>query len=100
MPAASQPPQTQQDLYAALRTRMIQSGEYSRIMDAVRTKLDESGWEDQVRDAAREKARSQDPPNLHLLVRDLEPTALNMVPQDARAEIEAMVREFVEKSVE
>ncbi|GAA5992005.1 hypothetical protein JCM10908_000692 [Rhodotorula pacifica] len=90
----------QQDIQAALRTRMIQSGEYSRIMDTLRSKLDEAGWEDRVRDIAREKARGQEPPNLQALVNDLEPTALDMIPADARAEVEALVRAFVEKSIE
>ncbi|POY71313.1 hypothetical protein BMF94_5625 [Rhodotorula taiwanensis] len=90
----------QLDIQAALRTRMIQSGEYSKIMDALRLKLDEAGWEDRVRDLAREKARAQEPPNLQGLVNELEPTALDMIPPEARAEVEAMVRAFVEKSIE
>ncbi|GJN91522.1 hypothetical protein Rhopal_004545-T1 [Rhodotorula paludigena] len=97
---APAPQLAQQDLHDALRTRMLQSGHYSTILDALRTKLEASGWEDQVRDLAREKARGQDPPNLQALVQDLEPTALGMIPAEARAEIEAMVRAFVEKSTE
>ncbi|BGP36616.1 SAGA histone acetylase and TREX-2 complexes component [Rhodotorula kratochvilovae] len=93
-------PLPSQELHDLLRARLVQSGEYSRIMDALRAKLDASGWEDTVRDAAREKARTQDPPSLQALVADLEPQALGMIPAEARAEVEAMVRAFVEKSVE
>ncbi|BGP52834.1 hypothetical protein JCM8202_003915 [Rhodotorula sphaerocarpa] len=90
----------QAEIQVALRTRMIQSGEYSRIMDALRAQLDEAAWEDRVRDLAREKARAQEPPNLQALVNDLEPTALDMIPADARAKVEAMVRAFVDQVVE
>lgn len=76
--------------------------------------------------SAPEKARGQEPPNLQELVNDLEPTALgtyasprrsflaffpyaradiatlraDMIPTDARTQVEAMVRAFVEKSIE
>ncbi|GAA5859559.1 hypothetical protein JCM8547_006140 [Rhodosporidiobolus lusitaniae] len=90
----------QQDLYQAVRSRLVQSGEYSRILDALKAKLDEAGWEDKVRDVAREKARVQDPPNLQALTGEVEPAALDMIPADVRTEIEAMVRAFVDKSVE
>ncbi|GAA5925328.1 hypothetical protein JCM10213_008761 [Rhodosporidiobolus nylandii] len=56
-PAQQAPPQlAQQDLHDALRSRLIQSGEYSRLLDALMEKLDKVGWEDRVRDAAIEKA--------------------------------------------
>ncbi|TNY20601.1 transcription factor e(y)2-domain-containing protein [Rhodotorula diobovata] len=100
-PAPTAAPQLpSQDLHDLLRARLVQSGEYSRIMDALRAKLDAARWEDSVRDAAREKARAQDPPSLQALVAELEPQALGMIPAEARAEVEAMVRAFVEKSVE
>ncbi|GAA6006432.1 hypothetical protein JCM10207_004933 [Rhodosporidiobolus poonsookiae] len=98
--ATSAPQQSQQDLHSALRSRLLESGEYSRVLDVLKAKLDQAGWEDQVRDIAREKARVQDPPNLQALVADLEPTALGMIPAEVRAEVEEMVRAFVEKSVE
>ncbi|GAA5968626.1 hypothetical protein JCM8115_003663 [Rhodotorula mucilaginosa] len=100
MTSSAEVQSAQQDIQAALRTRMIQSGEYSKIVEALRSKLDEAGWEDRVRDLAREKARGQEPPNLQELVNDLEPTALDMIPTDARTQVEAMVRAFVEKSIE
>ncbi|BGP12602.1 hypothetical protein JCM10213_008739 [Rhodosporidiobolus nylandii] len=100
-PAQQAPPQlAQQDLHDALRSRLIQSGEYSRVLDALKEKLDKVGWEDRVRDAAREKARAQDPPSLQGLIGELEPEALEMIPPEVKAEVEAMVRAFVEKSVE
>ncbi|TKA49939.1 hypothetical protein B0A53_06542, partial [Rhodotorula sp. CCFEE 5036] len=71
MTSSAEVQSAQQDIQAALRTRMIQSGEYSKIMEALRSKLDEAGWEDRVRDLAREKARGQEPPNLQELVNDL-----------------------------
>ncbi|GAA5827056.1 hypothetical protein JCM11251_002225 [Rhodosporidiobolus azoricus] len=90
----------QQDLHDALRSRLISSGEYSRVLETLKAKLDEQGWEDKVRDVAREKARAQNPPNLQGLVEEVEHTALEMIPPEVRAEVEAMVRAFVEKSVE
>ncbi|KPV78350.1 uncharacterized protein RHOBADRAFT_49154 [Rhodotorula graminis WP1] len=98
--AAPQQQHPPQDLHDLLRARLVESGEYSRIMDVLRAKLDDAGWEDSVRDAARERARVQDPPSLQALVAELEPQALGMIPADARAEVEAMVRAFVEKTVE
>ncbi|GAA5898671.1 hypothetical protein JCM6882_000892 [Rhodosporidiobolus microsporus] len=102
-PSAAPPTSTlapQQDLHDALRSRLVSSGEYSRVLETLKAKLDEAGWEDQVRDVAREKARAQSQPSLKGLVDELEPTALGMIPPEVRAEVEAMVRAFVEKSVE
>ncbi|GAA6031864.1 hypothetical protein JCM8097_003308 [Rhodosporidiobolus ruineniae] len=98
--APQQPQLAQQDLHDALRTRLIQSGEYSRVLETFRAKIEQTGWEDQLRDLAREKARAQDPPNLQALVNELEPAARDLLPADIRAEVDAMVRAFVEKSVE
>ncbi|GAA5894321.1 hypothetical protein JCM5296_005137 [Sporobolomyces johnsonii] len=96
----AEPQLSQQDLHDALRTRLIQSGEYSRVMEVLRQRLDDAAWADQVRHVAREKARVQDPPNLHKLIEELEPTALGMIPPEVRAEVEKMVQSFVSQAVE
>ncbi|CEQ38889.1 SPOSA6832_00363 [Sporobolomyces salmonicolor] len=98
--SAAAPQLSRQDLHDALRTRLIQSGEYSRVMEVLRHRLDAAAWADQVRDVAREKARVQDPPNLHQLIEELEPTALGMIPPEVRAEVEKMVQSFVSQAVE
>ncbi|GAA6061046.1 hypothetical protein JCM10212_004620 [Sporobolomyces blumeae] len=98
---------SQADLEAALRTRLIQSGEYSRIMELLRTRLTESNWNDQVRHLAREGARipegaGPDAKMVHLgqLVDQIEPKALELIPQEVKQEIEDLVHAFVKKSVE
>ncbi|GAA5922053.1 Sus1p [Sporobolomyces koalae] len=98
-------PLSHQDLEAALRTRLVQSGEYSKVMERLRTRLNESNWNDQVRDLAREESRGDDsnstnPPHLTQLLESIEPRALDLIPQEVRQEIQAMVHEFVKKSVE
>ncbi|GAA5843617.1 hypothetical protein JCM5353_007281 [Sporobolomyces roseus] len=97
MTSTIQPPQ---DLQAALRTRLIQSGEYSRVMETLRARLDSVDWQDQVRDLAREQARSTEQPHLGELIQRIEPKALEMIPDEIRREVEEMMREFVKKSVE
>ncbi|GAA6022499.1 hypothetical protein JCM11491_001697 [Sporobolomyces phaffii] len=89
------------DLEAALRTRLIQSGEYSKVMDRLRTALGESNWHDQVRDLAREQARNTaDTPHVGSLIESIEPQALELIPQEVRNEIQALMHDFVKKSVE
>ncbi|KAK4704811.1 enhancer of yellow 2 transcription factor, partial [Phenoliferia sp. Uapishka_3] len=82
--------------------RRIINGHLScrRLLGILKTRLDQAGWEDNLRGVAREKARGQEPPNLQLLVKDLEPEALKTVPLDVRTEIEELIRNFVEKNVE
>ncbi|KAM0756001.1 hypothetical protein T439DRAFT_351730 [Meredithblackwellia eburnea MCA 4105] len=89
--------QQQAELQAALKARLIQSGE---MLGVLKTKLDEAGWEDKLRSTAREKARGQEPPSLNNLVKELEPHALETVPVNVRKEIEDMLQKFVEKNVE
>ncbi|GAA5969324.1 hypothetical protein JCM11641_007552 [Rhodosporidiobolus odoratus] len=96
----AQQQQAQQDLHAALRTRLIESGEYSRVLEVLREGLEKEGWEDTVRDVTREKARIQDPPSLQGLIDAVQPEALSSVPPALKAEVEAMIKAFVEKSVE
>ncbi|GAA5875910.1 hypothetical protein JCM16303_004041 [Sporobolomyces ruberrimus] len=94
-------PLSHSDLETALRTRLIQSGEYSKVMERLRASLSDSNWNDQVRDLAREEARnSADTPHLGNLINSIEPQALEMIPKEVREEIQSMIHEFVKKSVE
>ncbi|GAA5993869.1 hypothetical protein JCM5350_006825 [Sporobolomyces pararoseus] len=94
-------PLSHADLQAALRTRLIQSGEYSKVMETLRSRLNESNWNDQVRDLAREQARNTaDTPHLASLISTIEPQALDLIPEEVRKEIQEMIHEFVKKSVE
>ncbi|ORY85312.1 transcription factor e(y)2-domain-containing protein [Leucosporidium creatinivorum] len=98
--APTQAPQDANSIQAALRSRLIESGEYEKLLGVLKTRLDEAGWEDGVRGVAREKARVQEPPNLQGLVNEIEPSALDSVPASVRSEIEGMLQKFVEKNVE
>ncbi|GAA5950955.1 hypothetical protein JCM3765_004639 [Sporobolomyces pararoseus] len=94
-------PLSHTDLQTALRTRLIQSGEYSKVMETLRNRLNESNWNDKVRDLAREQARNTaDTPHLGNLIKTIEPQALDLIPEEIRIEIQEMIHEFVKKSVE
>lgn len=50
-------PQTD-ELHAALHERLVQTGEWHRIMSSLRAALDESGWTASLRDHANGEASS------------------------------------------
>ncbi|SCZ90996.1 BZ3500_MvSof-1268-A1-R1_Chr1-3g02459 [Microbotryum saponariae] len=100
LPTPSHPAPTEaQQLESALRDRLINSGEYDRLLILLKQRLDKTGWQDQVRGIAREQARG-DNVKLLSLVDQVEPTAFGLIPAEVTQEMEKLMAEFVKKNVE
>merc|ERR1711939_266098 len=93
--------QQQEDaLFDALRSRLVQQGEYDRLLQLLRTKLDHSGWQDHLRAHARDKVRVPDAPRVPELVEQITPFAQQTLPDDVRRELGLLVRQFIDQNVE
>ncbi|SGY29694.1 BQ5605_C002g01076 [Microbotryum silenes-dioicae] len=112
LPTPSHPTPTEaQQLESALRDRLINSGEYDRLLILLKQRLDKTGWQDQVRGIAREQARS-DNVKLLSLIDQVEPTAFGKLSfgihaerwdaelSEVTQEMEKLMAEFVKKNVE
>ncbi|EAU81666.2 hypothetical protein CC1G_02682 [Coprinopsis cinerea okayama7 len=69
------PPPDIQTLYAEIRKRLIESGEWDQIRTTMYARLNESGWIDEVRDQGKEKAREMDPLSFEKLFEEVRPSA-------------------------
>ncbi|KAK9380347.1 transcription factor e(y)2-domain-containing protein [Kockiozyma suomiensis] len=85
---------------AKVHQKLVESGEYERISTHLRQKLVESGWYDQVNQLASEKLRFQDNPNFDKLVDDIEPKALDSVPDEIKLDVLNMIKNFLDGIVE
>ncbi|UZJ51238.1 hypothetical protein CBS101457_000558 [Exobasidium rhododendri] len=92
-------PQTD-ELHAALHERLVQTGEWHRIMSSLRASLDESGWTANLRDHANAQASLQRPLNLNDLMDELGPYAQKSIPPQVRVQVTAMLHDFVSRNVE
>ena len=63
------------ELLRSLQSRLVQSGEWNRLLRSLDLKLNAAGWDDQVRIHAQEQARSQEQLSLKKLVDDVTPFA-------------------------
>ncbi|CED83947.1 enhance of yellow 2 like protein [Phaffia rhodozyma] len=90
----------QDDIAQAIKKRMIESGEWNRILRTLKIRLEDSGWEDKVRADAREQARSMETLNLEALLQSITPTASSSVPKDVKSDVENMIRQFLDENVE
>ncbi|KAG2018663.1 hypothetical protein CC2G_008075 [Coprinopsis cinerea AmutBmut pab1-1] len=91
------PPPDIQTLYAEIRKRLIESGEWDQIRTTMYARLNESGWIDEVRDQGKEKAREMDPLSFEKLFEEVRPSAQNSIPLSVKREIGALIRQHVQK---
>ncbi|PWN90167.1 hypothetical protein FA10DRAFT_301443 [Acaromyces ingoldii] len=88
------------ELHNALHQRLVQTGEWHRILSALRQGLDESGWTATLRDRAMDQAAAQDKLSLPDLIAELSPYAQRTIPANVRDQIASMLHDFVSRNVE
>jgi len=84
-------------LHAQIQRRLVESGEWDRIMSVFSSKLNESGWSDDLRHRSKEHARAMEPLSFEGLFNEFSPHAQSTVPPAVKREILAQIREYVEK---
>ncbi|TFK35876.1 transcription factor e(y)2-domain-containing protein [Crucibulum laeve] len=87
-------------LYAQIRKRMVEGGEWEQIQAALAAKLNESGWVDDLRDRSKERARNMDPLSFQTLLEQVNPNAQTSVPLAVKREIISLIRQYLEKQFE
>ncbi|KAF8725230.1 hypothetical protein AX14_008225 [Amanita brunnescens Koide BX004] len=87
-------------LYAQLRRRMVETGEWDRIMFVLSSKLSEDGWLDELKDYSKEKARRIENLAFQPLLADVLAFTQNAVPAQVEKEIKALIRQFLEQQFE
>ncbi|KAI8995204.1 transcription factor e(y)2-domain-containing protein [Trametes punicea] len=90
-------------LYAPLRRRMIENGDWDRIAARLAHELNESGWIDKFKDQSKETARAAEATggvSVETLMAELWPQAQEEVPSSVRQEIVGVIRKLLEKQIE
>jgi len=87
-------------LYPQIRKRLIESGEWDRIISTLKERLSENGWLDKVRDQSKETARAMNPLSFEKLLEDIDPQARSTVPPAIQKEITILIRAFVDKQLQ
>ncbi|KIK38185.1 hypothetical protein CY34DRAFT_809624 [Suillus luteus UH-Slu-Lm8-n1] len=87
-------------LYVEVHRRMIESGEWDRILHQLSSKLSESGWTDDLLHRAKENSRSMDPLSLQTILQELLSHAQTSVPLSVKREITTLIKQFVKEQFE
>ncbi|KAI0363698.1 hypothetical protein BV20DRAFT_1030928 [Pilatotrama ljubarskyi] len=90
-------------LYAPLRRRMVENGDWDRISARLARELNESGWIDRFRDLSKEMARRAEATggvSVETLMTELWPQAEGEVPVGIRLEIIGVIRKLLERQIE
>jgi len=95
------PPAQAQDvstLYPQVHKRLVDSGEWDKILLILTRKLNEAGWIDDIRHQSKESAKVD--PTFEALFAQIRPDAETSVPLTVKKEVEVMIREFLETQLE
>ncbi|EGN97482.1 hypothetical protein SERLA73DRAFT_124175 [Serpula lacrymans var. lacrymans S7.3] len=87
-------------LYSQVQRRLVESGEWDRMLRLLNAKLNESGWTDDLRHRAKEHARSVDAPTFQSLLEEISPQVQTTMPLAVKRELIATIRQYVEKQFE
>ncbi|PFH47877.1 hypothetical protein AMATHDRAFT_151105 [Amanita thiersii Skay4041] len=87
-------------LYTQIRRRMVETGEWDRIVYVLSAKLGEDGWMDDLKDRSKEYARSMDPLSFQSLLDDLTDHGHKAVPVQTTKEIRFLIRQYLEQQFE
>ncbi|KAK0540213.1 SAGA histone acetylase and TREX-2 complexes component [Tilletia horrida] len=88
------------ELFSALHQRMVQSGDWNRILGILRRMLEDCGYEEALQTFATEQAREQERLQLRPLLAVLSPHAKETLPTHVREHIGALIRDFLDRNVE
>ncbi|KAL4072007.1 transcription factor e(y)2-domain-containing protein [Scleroderma yunnanense] len=87
-------------LYEQVHRRMVESGEWDRILRVLSNRLSEQGWSGSVHDRAKERARTMDPPFFQTILEEVSRYAQATVPPAVKDEVTKKIREFVQAQFE
>ncbi|KAG1758425.1 transcription factor e(y)2-domain-containing protein [Suillus occidentalis] len=87
-------------LFVEVHRRMIESGEWDRILHQLSSKLSESGWTDDLLHRAKENSRSMDPLSFQTILQELLSHAQTSVPLSVKREITTLIKQFVKEQFE
>ncbi|KAI9058899.1 hypothetical protein FKP32DRAFT_1190253 [Trametes sanguinea] len=90
-------------LYAPLKRRMVENGDWDRIAARLARELNESGWIDRFKDQSKEMARAAEATggvSVETLLAELWPQAEEEVPSAVRHEMVGVIRKLLEKQIE
>ncbi|KIM64489.1 hypothetical protein SCLCIDRAFT_115005 [Scleroderma citrinum Foug A] len=87
-------------LYEQVHRRMVESGEWDRILRVMSTGLSEHGWSGKVHDRAKERARTMDRPFFQAILEEVSQYAQANVPSAVKDEVMKKIREFVQAQFE
>ncbi|OAX41779.1 hypothetical protein K503DRAFT_767353 [Rhizopogon vinicolor AM-OR11-026] len=84
-------------LYAEVQRRMIENGEWDRILHLLSSKLSESGWTDELLHRAKDNSGTMDPLSLRAILQQLLSHAQTTVPLPVKREITILIKQFVKE---
>ncbi|KAI6144326.1 hypothetical protein BKA82DRAFT_760236 [Pisolithus tinctorius] len=87
-------------LYTQVHRRMVESGDWDRILRVLSAKLSEQGWSDELYHRAKERARMMDPPLFKTVLEEISLHGEATVPVSVRRETTAQIRQFVKDQFE
>ncbi|KAF9528711.1 transcription factor e(y)2-domain-containing protein [Crepidotus variabilis] len=87
-------------LYAEIRKRMIETGEWNQIRAVLAAKLSETGWTDDLKHKSKESARHMDPLSFQALLDEASPRAYTSLPLAVKREITSLIRQILERQFE
>jgi len=83
-------------LYPQVHKRLVETGEWDRILLTLTRKLNESGWLDDIHNQSKESAKTASPLNFSALFAEFQPDAQTSVPLTVKSEVENMIRQYLE----
>ncbi|KIK66173.1 hypothetical protein GYMLUDRAFT_158411 [Collybiopsis luxurians FD-317 M1] len=89
-----------ESFYRKIKLRLVESGEWDRMKAAIGPKLNVSGWMDDMKDKGIERANDMDQLSFQNLFEDLSGEGHKCLPLPVRRELQAMIREYLEKQFE
>ncbi|KAI0076626.1 hypothetical protein K474DRAFT_1662648 [Panus rudis PR-1116 ss-1] len=87
-------------LYAQIQRRLVESGEWDRIMRVLALKLNEAGWIDDLHHHAKELAREMFPVQARQLTEEITPKAIADVPENVKEYVTNIIRQYLDTQLE
>ncbi|KAH9475364.1 Transcription and mRNA export factor SUS1 [Psilocybe cubensis] len=87
-------------LYAQVRRRLIESGEWDQLRAVMHAKLNEAGWCDEIHHKSKEVSKTIEPLSFKALHAKVAPQAENSVPLAVKRELSSLIRQHIEKQFE
>ncbi|TEB22893.1 hypothetical protein FA13DRAFT_1740557 [Coprinellus micaceus] len=86
-----------QALYAQIRHRLIETGEWDQIRGVLVTRLNESGWLDELKNRGKERGRDMDPTTFQAIYDELRPSASSSMSPAVKKEINAVIKQHLDR---